>query len=208
MKKVILTIVVSIIISNCFIYITKDYAPIADKYKFSKMNLGSELSQNLGEITSGIEIRQSYVAKNDNLLGLTIFVSTFNRNNTGNMIVKILDGDGVDVLRTIQINYSELKDNQYHEIKFPVLKETKDKVFIISITSDSVETNNAVTIWKDQKQFENTLLFSNGKIISGTLVGDLIYENIIDLKTRVIINFVVLTLNLLALKLFLFLKRR
>lgn len=194
-------------ISNLFIYVTNSYSPISDKYQYSVTKLGGDLNQNFGEITSDILINQSFVAKYNNLVGIEIFVSTFNRENIGETFLEISHGNRQEKIRSNVLDNSKLKDNQYTEIKFPPVTDSKNRVFSINISSKASE-NNGVTFWKDNKIYNNTSLIVNNKNVPGTLVANLIYENIIDLKTRVIINAVVLLLNFLTLRLFKFLRKR
>lgn len=207
MKKYIILVIMSLIIANLFIYVTTSYAPIADKYRYSTMKLGENLNENFGEITSEVEINQSFVAKYNNLSGLAIFVSTFNRSNTGETTVNILD-EKRNVLRTVELENSDLNDNEYTEIKFAPIEGTKNKVLFINVSSGSAVGNNAITMWKDLRQSPNTKLSVNNEFMDGTLVGNTTYENKIDMSSRIIINFVVFLLNFLTLGLFRFLRKR
>lgn len=209
MKKYILLIVISLFIANFFIYLKTEYDPIADKYRYSKVSLGGDLNENLGEITSELVIDQSFMAESDNISGINIFFSTFNRVNTGKTILRILDVNKSNVLRTITLNNDEIKDNQYLNLTFDPIKETKNKIFILSISATtSAAIGDGITVWRDFNQSINTKLSVNNETLDGTIVADITYEYKIDGYKKVILNLVVLILNFLTLKLFLFLKNR
>lgn len=209
MKKYIFLIVISLFIANSFVYLTTEYKPIADKYRYSTIKLGGDLNENFGEITSQLDIKQSFVAKSENLSGMNIFFSTFNRVNNGKTILRILDENKSIILRTVTLNNVEIQDNSYTKISFEPIKGTKDKVLFLSISaSTSTEVGNGITVWKDFDKSENTKLSVNNETIEGTIVGDIIYENKMNTFKRIIINLVILLLNFLTLRLFRFLKKR
>lgn len=206
MKKYIVLVIGSLLISNLFLFLTNSYEPIASKYRYATLKLGQQLNENFGEITSPLEINQSIVAERDNLSGLNLFFSTFNRLNTGETIIKILDNDRNEVLRTVILKNEEIEDNKYRKITFPPIKGVKNETLFINISS-TAQKNNGITLWKDSKTAINTKLFIDNNPVEGTLVFDIIYENILNYPTVVIINLVVLFLNFLVYLLFRFLRR-
>lgn len=207
MRKYILTIFMSLLLVNSFVALTTYYEPIAAKYRYTTISLGKNLNQNFGEITSKTIIDQSFVGDSDNLMGARIFFSTFNRKNTGETTVQILDSDK-KVLRTVKIYNKKLQDNAFEDLQFPVIKKSKGEVFFLRVTSPNDEANNAVTVWNDSIVSKNTKLFVNNKELEGTLVTELSYKNVWDVEKILTVNFVISLLNILTVRLFVFLRRR
>lgn len=205
MKKYLIVLIVSLIISNGFILITHFYDPIASHYRYTTFKLGENLHENFGEIASGIEVRQSLVAERDNLSGINIFLSTYNRSNIGETTINIMNNDS-EILRSVKIKNNEVEDNKYKYITFAPIENIKNKVLFITITSQA-NKDNALTIWRDNKTDANTKLYVNNVSKEGTLVFDLIYENKLNLYKIVLINSTVLLLNFFVYYLFKFLKR-
>lgn len=209
MKKYIFLVVISLILANSFIYLTTEYSPIADKYRYSTIKLGGDLNENFGEITPELVIDQSFVANSNNMSGVNMFFSTFNRVNNGKTIIRILDVTKSNVLRTVTLNNAVIHDNEYTNIIFDPIHGTKDNVYFLSISADiSTKVGNGITIWRDDNQSKNTSLSVNNEDVEGTIVVEMIYENKIDTFPRLILNLVVLLLNFLTLSLFRFLKKR
>lgn len=202
-----LFLVLTILVVNSYYFIKYNYYVGTTKNNYKEFNLGSNLNNNFGEITSKVKINQFFVGNEDNLNRIDIFVSTFNRKNTGITSIKLIDADTNKVIRDLSIQNSSLKDNSFKTIEFSPVANSKKKVFNLEIKSN-VEKGNAVTVWKDNNVSKNTMLLINDKKNDGTIVLKLGYQDRIIIKNVIISNIFFLIVNYFVWKLISFLKNK
>lgn len=115
----------------------------------------------VGEITKDIFVEQTFVAEMDNLSAVEIFFGTYNRLNSSNLVVQLIDDNDRLILNEV-INTSELKDNQFEEFPFSRIKKSKGRVFSILIKSENASNGNAITVWTSlNDSYINGELFVN-----------------------------------------------
>ncbi|CAH0122352.1 hypothetical protein PAE9249_04902 [Paenibacillus sp. CECT 9249] len=197
-------ILVTVILVNSIIFF-KANTDKNNEYEVAKM--GTELSENIGEITPDVLIEQSFISDQNDLSQLNLFFSTFNRLNNGETIIQLLDGETKEIIRKININNEEITDNDFFNIKFDPITNSKNRKLILNIKSYNTDSLNAVTIWIDRTKSKNSGLKVNGLHEEGSIVFDLIYENKINLQDILWTNVFFVFLNILISRLFIFLKR-
>ncbi len=212
MRKRILIHFIVIILTFSFVggvYLVKysDYFQTLN-LNLKTISLGKNLGANFGEITSNVEIEQSFVSDYDHLKSIRLYFSTFNRENNGNTIITIEKSDTNEIVRQIKLDNNKVKDNSYRTITFDEIPSSKDQVYILKITSNDDKPGNSITVWKDNKYYPNTLLSKNDVHEDGTLVADLIYEMKFEIWDFIINSLFFCIINILMIELLRFIKNR
>lgn len=101
----------------------------------------------IGELTSGMQVRQPFIAEADRLTGTAVRFSTFARVNDASLRAAVEDETG-QVLAEVIFAASELEDNAFYEIAFdpPVILVSGDQYTLILESPDG-NSGNAVTLW-------------------------------------------------------------
>ena len=204
MKKYRVVILFTIIIVTLFDFARYNMNGFLDNEKYFNVTFEKTPKTSLGEIVKNTEIKQSVFCYENNLSGLNIFFSTFNRVNKSNLIVEIQNSRNLNVVRKVAINLKNLKDNSYFTVKFDPILNSKFKNYYICLKSPNSVAGNAVTTWMG----ENSRFFVmiNNKRINGSMVFDLIYRKSINLKQVLFSNVFFLLLNCFLIKFFTFLR--
>lgn len=98
----------------------------------------------VGEITSDTVIEQRLKPEGDMLTGLTLLSATFNRENTGSLVLEILNGN--QILDSAVVEISGMADNT--KLYVPMMLPLADaKSLTLRITAPKSEPGNAVTLY-------------------------------------------------------------
>lgn len=126
--------------------------------------LNEEATTNIGEITDGIKIKQTFKV-DDGINRIAIKFSTYNRKNKGSLEVTLLNKTSKEKIQFWQENISKIKDNDYHEfILDNPIRDTKGMEFELEIKSKGCKEGNAITIYSSRMdQYEDGKLFINDK---------------------------------------------
>lgn len=101
----------------------------------------------LGEITEGEIITQTFQCKYDILSSVTVFVGTMARQNSDVIKAELLDADG-NVLRTVELPTSEMKDNHSHTVPLePAVEDVKNQKLTLKLSSLHGNVGNAVSFY-------------------------------------------------------------
>ena len=98
----------------------------------------------IGEITSDKVIEQQLKPEGDMLTGLTLMGSTFNRVNTGSLVLEILNGN--QLLNSTVVDISDMADNVKLYIPM-MLPLANAESLTLRITAPKSEPGNAVTLY-------------------------------------------------------------
>jgi len=101
----------------------------------------------MGEITQETVIRQRIVADGDELLGVTLRLSTYDRSNTAKLTASLLDENGTALL-VEDVDAAQIGDNADHEIAFSSPVQVKPgQILYLQLTSEDGTAGDAVTAW-------------------------------------------------------------
>ena len=101
----------------------------------------------IGEITESTEIRQRITADCDEISGVTLRLSTYERSNTAELKVSLLDESGA-VLAAETIDTARVVDNRDHDVEFDQpAKVVPGQVVYLQLTSEDGAAGNAVSAW-------------------------------------------------------------
>ncbi|NQU32629.1 MAG: hypothetical protein HQ521_05290 [Bacteroidetes bacterium] len=103
----------------------------------------------IGTISKGKLFIQECVAQKNYLVGVEIMLATWNRKNTNQNQMAILD-QNYNILIDQQFSSIDIKDNYNYSFNFPKdIFIGKDNPFFICLYSDDGNENNSITAWAD-----------------------------------------------------------
>lgn len=100
----------------------------------------------IGEITSDTVLTQELQVPGEQILALTMKAATFNRQNSGALLVEIYDMDG-QLLVSHTVDVASLKDNDLVTISFETPVEVSADRIMLQITAPDATPGNAVTLY-------------------------------------------------------------
>ena len=144
--------------------------------------IGEEADSNLGEITDGTQILQTFTSQFKYIRGINLRFSTFARENEGEITVSLINMESGENLWETVLEASELKDNAWKKFVFEkavVNDGTPESVLGIQIDIIGAKPGSAVTIGCQQSGIKETdILTVNGEIVVNTgLCASVIQNN-------------------------------
>ena len=124
------------------------WAVANDQLRFREENTNAiHASSMIGELVQGVELRQPFRAEADELLNLSMMMSTYIRENTSHLLLRIEDMNG-DAVAQIEVPLQDALDNAVHLVPFdrPIPVTRGDMYTLVITTADGV-LGNAVTLW-------------------------------------------------------------
>ena len=104
-------------------------------------------SRPIGELVQGMEIRQPFTARADELCSVSMLLSTYERENSSHILVGIADEAGT-ILAQTELSGIDIADNMVHQIGFaPPVSLTPGKQYALVLTSPDGTPGNAITAW-------------------------------------------------------------
>lgn len=121
-------------------------------------DIASNTSTNLGPIVNGRKFTQRFVARDDNLVGISVNVATYHKQISSLATFTLLDAEG-KTIRKVEVDTSGFADNAWQRIAFEPVSEARDKSFVFCFETDA-ETD-AITLWTNNRVSEGC--FENGR---------------------------------------------
>lgn len=101
----------------------------------------------VGEITDEVTVRQRITVPATRLEGLSLLLGTYERENTGALIVSLEDEQGRALARQ-ELDVSQVRDGKYAELRLDTpLDGEKGRTLILTVTARGCESGNAVTLF-------------------------------------------------------------
>ena len=98
------------------------------------------------EITSGVTVGQTFVAADDDLTEVQIFLGTYMRANTVPVVLTLSDQGGSQV-RTVEADPAMIHDNAYHPFVFDPVPDSRGKTYGVTLSSPTGRSGNAFAAW-------------------------------------------------------------
>jgi ABC-2 type transport system permease protein len=116
-------------------------------------------------------VEQTFVPETDIIGSFSLKFSTYGKQNTGTLRVKLLDDANKNVLLDKQLDISGFQDNSYVTVKPDKrIESVKGKSLRILIISETGTQDNTVTLWfNNSAKIPNQQLFLNGRPVNGVL---------------------------------------
>lgn len=157
--------------------------------KTGKISLGESLVSLTGEITSTNTVRSTFCGNGQELAGLDVFFSTFNRKNDGIVICAISVGENVIFKNTV--NMETIEDNSFHKIDASGIFLEDSVEYTLSLSADSEQ--ESVTAWLDE---------------NGTIVANIYTLHKLTITKLLLVNLVYALVNYLLCLMISLLKRK
>jgi hypothetical protein len=117
----------------------------------------------IGEIVSGTIVTQSFLIEGT-ISQIDVMFATFMRINSGKILFQLKEEGREGDLYKTEFRTSDLKDNNWHEIRFGRIDIKRKKFLYIAIESPDSSSGNAVTVRaSDKKIFDKGCLLINDK---------------------------------------------
>lgn len=126
----------------------------------------------VGELMAGTTIKQEFVASDNYLSQISLFCATYQRTNTGQMVVSLTDTQEKKVIFENTVDMSMIQDNAFYTIEFSKQIKSKNRVYELNIECIDGEKGNAITIYCGAPSEE----YSNAKIDNIDLGQALYFE--------------------------------
>lgn len=139
---------------------------IRTKAFFSKL---PEANTVFEEVSEGTVIEQEFIAASDTIDKITLYVSTFGRENRGHIVITLIDTALQQKAAELTMEASLLDDNSFYEwqLENPILN-TKGRSYTITIGSEC-PLGEAPTFYYHNTALKNTSLKINDESIQQTL---------------------------------------
>ncbi|SEU15368.1 hypothetical protein SAMN03159358_3656 [Paenibacillus sp. NFR01] len=134
-------------------------------------------SSTLGELVEGTELEQSFQIDRNNLSGVSIKMATFMRKNEGDFIIALRhEGSSANIYEA-KVQFDSITDNAYFDFRFPPIKFSKGKHYVVAIKSLSGEKDASISSYvSDGNVYDGGELRLNGTTLNGDLVFKVYYN--------------------------------
>ncbi len=105
----------------------------------------------VGEIVPGTKLFQTFTSKCSGLNRIKLFLTSYDRVNTSTLRLRLKDMDAGQQWFDRAIPAAEIANNQWHEISFEPLPDSKGKHYRITLASPDAEPGNAFGVWHTGK---------------------------------------------------------
>lgn len=142
-KGCVLVLAVYVVLVLAFFWVTGDQLHFRDE-ETDTVSAGEPV----GELVQGMELRQPFTAQGDEIISVSMMLSTYARENTACVVVEIVDAEG-DVLAHTELSGKEIVDNTVRTVSFvqPVPVTPGERYELVLTSPDGVP-GNAITVWQ------------------------------------------------------------
>lgn len=132
----------------------------------SNNQIQSVTDENVGEITDGTEIIQTFKYDGDYISSIAVKVGTYERQNKGTIALELTSGG--KVISNEEFDISSIDNNK--DIKLTVDKKVKNKDFELTIIGSDSTKKNAITLYSNSTgDIHNGKLYVDGGLVDGEL---------------------------------------
>lgn len=117
-----------------------------------------------GELSDGRVFEQTFLAESNNVLLLRLFMATFSRQNSGSILVEIVD-PGNKVIVSQKINAATVKDNEWLTISTGGVPLNKHRNYKLRLTAPGVASGQAITWWASGAEANGADAYPQGHAI-------------------------------------------
>ena len=125
----------------------------------------------VGEITGDTVLTQALSVPGDTLLSVTLRAATYARDNTGTLLLELLDGEG-NLLHTQAVDVSQLQDNANFTFTLPQPLPVPGSGIVLRITAPDSQPGNAVTLYAG-----NSISATRAEVSADLDDADVLYLN-------------------------------
>lgn len=146
----------------------------SDKIKYTQgieTDFGKNTNQYVGEITDGHIISQEFELDSEVIDSISIYFATYQRDNTGSLIITLMDTTNKKIIDEKTIDVDSIKNNTWYNLE---LKKdlTGNNKYALIIKSKGCKEGNAVTIgYQDSVQIKGASLKIDGTVVENAGLG-------------------------------------
>lgn len=126
--------------------------------------------ENIGELCDGTVVEQVFTSEYGGMRGISIRMATWERKSDSKLKYSLIEKQSGSCVAEGTIISGNLLNNEYNQIMFPEIKESRGKTYILKIQDESVKQGEGVTIFSTQKGEKAGVLSVNGKASQEALV--------------------------------------
>lgn len=209
-KRKIFFIILTTLMILSVIYFLK-IVPISKNYNYYHI-INEEAATNVGKITEGIDIKQSFKV-DDGIKIISIkFLNNNNNNNNNKSGIIELELSNKTTGEKIQVwkeNINKIKNDDYHDfvLNNPI-RNTKDQEFQLNIKSIGCNEENSITICSSRMdQYKDGTLYINDKEETKDIAFRIVTTSADFLRTIVIVCIIFTIIFMLVISYLLFIKK-
>lgn len=150
------------------IYQRKPGAVIPDPVELNMAQAASD--QPVGEIFGDHVVSQRFTTDKNDFAAIELLFATYDRTNQATITVALQDERNATIA-TWRVSADQIRDNAWRRFYFTPIVNSAGKTFTISVRSDAVTADNAVTVWMSNKATSsNTVLLQyDSQALQGAL---------------------------------------
>lgn len=153
---------------------------LRDSYRISVGETGLKVQNNDYISLSSDDVRQTFVAKDDKLTGIRIFLSTFSVGYRGDeYYFKLLDQNCERTIREEALP-NILADNAFHSIRFRPIEDSDGKTFCFKLEPEASPVETLAVQQSAPKSYNAGELYINGEYTLKDIVFNPLYDRIKD----------------------------
>lgn len=165
MKKKISTIVIVIgVLAFAYLYSHID----KNTYLYDRDTDSSELA-GTGILGEKEEILLSFTCPEDSLDGINLKATVIGSVEDVDVEYSLIDAESGDVVRTETVRGMEINNNKFNKLKFPVLKETRGKNYILRLAESGTSDGAGISFYLSAEEREGEQLTVRGNETRGVL---------------------------------------
>lgn len=116
----------------------------------AKSNLSEANEVFPGELTAGRVFEQTITGTAGELRGVSLFLGTYQRRNTGTLNLELLDATGA-VVAGSKIDASQVRDNAWRDFDFDGVRLEEGDAYRVRLTSPDSAESDAITWWASRR---------------------------------------------------------
>ena len=167
-KKIISFLMIAIIIVLSYFYAHID----KNSYLYDR-NADTGTFIATGVLENGEEIRQSFIADEDNIDGINIKVDIVGEVDNVVLNCVLLD-EAMQELCYVNVVANELENNKFNKIEIPTITETKGRQFTLVLSEENSEGQNGIGFYYASETKEEGKLSIRGNENDGTMIARVI----------------------------------
>lgn len=170
-SRLVIVIFVSCILLSSSYCLVQRYYYFGPEYNFLETYENKHI---VDGIQSDTFFEQSFISDKNNLKGVNIYFSTYQREINTEYVFYLLN-DKKEIVRTVPLDVKRINDNQFFPIEFEPIENSKGKQYYFTVKAEG-EVKNPMTIQiADKNIYHDGVLMLNNETRDDDLVFRLIY---------------------------------
>lgn len=181
MKKKLSVIVLIVgILSFAFAYAHID----KNTYLYDRNTDSTELT-GTGILEEKEEVRQPFICRENSIEGINLKATVIGNPEDVELVYSLIDAESNDILCEEVVQGTEIKSNKFNKLKFPVLRETRGKRYILSISESGNSSEAGISFYVSPEDGEEQLTV-RGEKAQGVLAVRILTHRF-DLETFIVL---------------------